>query len=105
MRGNDEDLKNFFLSLHDCVSQIEHNRACNNPRYVNYLYDSVVGQVQIVVANSQSYQVLKEMFQYLLHPLWELQQDLGNKMLGNIHTGKRSPKSVRRRSSRIDFLL
>ena len=60
MRGNDEDLENFFLSLHDCVTRIEHNRADNNPRYVKYLCERVEGQVQIVVAvslvlaNSQS---------------------------------------------------
>ena len=34
MRGNDEDLENFFLSPQDCVSKIEQNSACNNPRYV-----------------------------------------------------------------------
>ena len=82
MRGNDEDLENFFLSPQDCVSKIEQNSACNNPRYFEYLYDRLEGQVQIVVAislvlaNSQSCQVSKEMFQNLLHSLWELHQDL-----------------------------
>ena len=84
MRGNGEDSENFFLSLQDCVLQIEQNGAYNNPRYVEY--GGLEGQVQIVVAislvlaNSQSCQVLKEMFQNLLHSLWELHQDLGNKI-------------------------
>lgn len=84
VRGNGEDSENFFLSLQDCVLQIEQNGAYNNPRYVEY--GGLEGQVQIVVAislvlaNSQSCQVLKEMFQNLLHSLWELHQDLGNKI-------------------------
>ena len=84
VRGNGEDSVNFFLSLQDCVLQIEQNGAYNNPRYVEY--GCLEGQVQIVVAislvlaNSQSCQVLKEMFQNLLHSLWELHQDLGNKI-------------------------
>ena len=67
VRGNGEDSENFFLSLQDCVLQIEQNGAYNNPRYVEY--GGLEGQVQIVVAislvlaNSQSCQVLKEMFQ------------------------------------------
>ena len=87
VRDNAEDLGNFFLSLQDSVSQIEQYSACNNPRYVEYLYDRLEGQVQIfvaislVLANSQSCQVLKEMFQNLIHSLWKLHQDLGNKIM------------------------
>ena len=49
MRGNGEDLENFFLSPQDCVSQTEQNSAYNNPRYVEYLYDRLKGKSKLLL--------------------------------------------------------
>lgn len=85
VRAYDEDLENLFLTVQECVSQIEQNRASDNPRYVEYLYDRLEGQSQIVLAislvlaNSHGYQALNDLLQNLLHFPRELLHELRNK--------------------------
>ena len=75
VEAQDEDLENFFLSLQDCVTQIE-TAVTDNPRYIESLHDRLEGHVQIVFAISlvlaslQCFETLKEMLQNLLECLW-----------------------------------
>ena len=84
--AQDEDLEYFLLSLQDCVTRIERNAAPENPRYLEYLHDRLEGHMQIVVAislvldNLQGFQGLKDMLENLLQSLWELLQDIRNKI-------------------------
>ena len=69
-----------------CVMRIERNAAPENPRYLEYLHDCLEGHMQIVgtislgLDNLQGFQGLKDMLENLLQSLWELLQDIINKI-------------------------
>ena len=45
VEAQDEDLENFFLSLQDCLTQIE-TAGTDNPRYIEYLHDRLEGRAR-----------------------------------------------------------
>ena len=52
-RANDEDLENFLLSLDQCLLQIEeNNEEPGNIRVLEYLYERLEGNIQIIMAIS-----------------------------------------------------
>ena len=52
-QANDEDLENFLLSLDQCLLQIdEYNEEPGNIRVLEYLYERLEGNIQIIMAIS-----------------------------------------------------
>ena len=52
-QANDKDLENFLLSLDQCLLQIdEYNEEPGNIRVLEYLYERLEGNIQIIMAIS-----------------------------------------------------